>query len=215
MRQGFAIRLVSMLLDTLILLAILGLISAATTGDAFFLLKLAGDDEAEIERATEALGDTMAIVFIVLIALAFLLFWFSEILFAASPGKLVLGLRIAHEKAQPATWRQLILRWLVKNSGGLTGIIGDIAGVRALMAAGNFLGLAVFFGCFFVLGASRQALHDKIANTAVFRKSALRASPSTAFEPAHPPPSPDAASNPVAQPPRPQMIQPLESREMI
>jgi uncharacterized RDD family membrane protein YckC len=187
MRQGFAIRLLSMLLDTVIILALLGLISALTTGDPFILVKLASDDEAQIERATEALGDIMAIVFIVLVALTFLLFFFSEILFAASPGKLVLGLRIADENAQPATWRQLILRWLVKNSGGLVGLIGDIAGARAIMAAGNAAGLAIVFGCFFVLGSSRQSLHDKIANTAVFKKSTLRASQSTGFEPVLPP----------------------------
>src|SRR5437879_4909586 len=41
----------------------------------------------------------------------------------------------------------------------------------------SLLGLAAFAGCFLALGESRQALHDRIAGTAVFPKAALEPQP--------------------------------------
>jgi uncharacterized RDD family membrane protein YckC len=186
MRQGFAIRLLAMLFDTLIFLAVLALISAATTGDPLILLKLAGEDE-QAERAAEEVG----VLFLVLIVVAFLAYWFSEIYMAASPGKLALGLRIGDENGRPATLRQLAARWLAKNSGGLIQMIGDFAGARPILIAGNVAALCIVFGCFMVLGRSRQALHDTLAGTAVFKKSYLRAAGHRieAVQPASPPPT--------------------------
>jgi hypothetical protein len=36
-------------------------------------------------------------------------------------------------------------------------------------------GIAIFIGCFFVLGAAHQAFHDMIAKTAVYRRKQLAA----------------------------------------
>jgi uncharacterized RDD family membrane protein YckC len=185
MRQGFASRLLAMLCDTVIAIAVIGLISAAFTGDAFILIKLA-DNDPQAERAAESAGWGFAAALI----LFFLAFWFSEIYLAASPGKLVLGLRIGDENGVRASLRQLIVRWLVKNSGGVIEMIGDFAGVRGILAAGHVVSLAVVMGCFFVLGSSRQALHDKVASTAVFKKSDLRAAAGHGFEVIQPAPTP-------------------------
>ena len=48
--------------------------------------------------------------------------------------------------------------------------------MRALLkyTVGQVWGLVIFIGCFFVLGAKRQAIHDLIAKTAVFKKSDIK-----------------------------------------
>ena len=72
-------------------------------------------------------------------------------------------------------------------------MIGDFTGARPIMAVGHAVAWGVFIGCFFVLGSSRQALHDKVAGTAVFKKSDLRTA-GHGFEVVQPPATPPTPS---------------------
>ncbi|MBL6869106.1 MAG: RDD family protein, partial [Flavobacteriales bacterium] len=58
---------------------------------------------------------------------------------------------------EKASIDKLLLRALIKITGSFVGIIGFI----------------IFIGCFFVLGEKKQALHDIICKTAVYKKSEI------------------------------------------
>lgn len=117
----------------------------------------------------------------------------TEIFLAGSPGKLILGLRIARSDGQPATLFRLFVRCMLKKPPlgailiaspflllgfGLRGIEPNIS--NALIAtSGIFIGIscalltAVSIGDLLIFSSSKMTLHDIIANTAVFSKEDL------------------------------------------
>lgn len=95
----------------------------------------------------------------------------AEILLARTPGKLLLGLRIAREDGRPATLGRLALRFVIKQSGGLLMLAGMLAGTYLLTRIAIAPSLAIVVGFFFVLAARRQSLHDWVSKTAVYRNS--------------------------------------------
>jgi uncharacterized RDD family membrane protein YckC len=134
-----------------------------------------------IFKAVDALGmvkflsiDTSAeAIMIIILELwgAALLYMLIEAFAAATPGKMLLGMKIAAENGQRAKAVNLLLRYILKNSFFLIvlpfGIVEDMI-LSILFLA---IGLAVFVGFFLVLGEKKQALHDLISKTAVFRRT--------------------------------------------
>jgi uncharacterized RDD family membrane protein YckC len=100
-----------------------------------------------------------------------------------SPGKLLLGLRIVDEAGQPAPLPTLLIRFAVKSSSNVIAFIAVFAGVHALDTMSQIVGWGIILGFFLVLTESRQALHDKIAGTAVRRKADLGAAALSAGHP--------------------------------
>jgi uncharacterized RDD family membrane protein YckC len=88
-----------------------------------------------------------------------------------SPAKLALGLRIVGESGHPAPRATLLVRYLVKSSAALIGLVALFVAGKTLEQVSMVVSLAIFAGCFLVLTKARQAVHDKIAGTAVLRKS--------------------------------------------
>jgi len=84
--------------------------------------------------------------------------------YAATPGKLALGLRVRPgDPGGPLTWRAALLRWAGKSGAGLLQVLpfGSLAYV--VYALLNYL---------WPLGdRHRQALHDKVARTYVVRRA--------------------------------------------
>ena len=170
-RQGFGIRLGALIIDVLILIVLDFII-----GQIF-------------PRPVGVLRPVGGAAFIIFSNLFHLGYTSTEIFKAASPGKMILGLKIGSETGSPATQNQLITRWAIKNSFSLLSILtiipilGFIFGLLAFLA-----GVAVFVGCFLALGAQRQALHDIIAHTAVYRTApVVIGAPSIAVPPPPPP----------------------------
>jgi len=67
----------------------------------------------------------------------------------------------------------LIEKWvraLLKYSGTILALLAGVTSVAILGTIGSIAGLIIFIGCFFVLGDKRQAIHDLVAKTAVFKK---------------------------------------------
>jgi len=184
-RQGFGIRLAALLID-IVALIILGLIISLIFGYGFYVSYGYGG------RAT-GLGYRFVTT---LISLAY---WSTEIFRAASPGKMLLGLKIASETGAGATQNQLVMRWGLKNSGQLIGLLATIIGavipifglIISVLAA--LAALAIFVGCFLTLGAQRQALHDMLAHTAVYRLAPAQGFPVMPSQVAPPPPPPPPA----------------------
>src|SRR5213078_1724412 len=138
-RQGFGIRLGALIIDIVILI-VLSLIVNLIFGRGF----------------TFSYGATRGGVAYNLVSnLISLAYWSTEIFRAASPGKMILGLKIGSETGAPATQEQLIMRFAIKTSptllmlvASIIPFIGWIIGIVAILA-----GLAIFVGCFLALGA--------------------------------------------------------------
>ena len=88
----------------------------------------------------------------------------------ASVGKMILGIKIANEDGTKAKTGKYFSRYLLKNIAFIGAALGYLTGIYILKTIGGYGGLIIFIGCFFVLGASKQSLHDKIVKTAVFLK---------------------------------------------
>lgn len=121
-----------------------------------------------------------------------IVWWMSEIFFAATPGKLIFGLRIALANGTPASSADLFSRWMTKTW------CFWLACAAVLLANP---GLTLFSGiCFWLLavgclGAAndyRQTWHDELSHTAVFRRRDIYGDPSPArgFDALPPPPIP-------------------------
>lgn len=100
------------------------------------------------------------------------LYQLVQVATAATPGKMLLGLQIGHVDGFHASSDQLAQRYLVMYSPSLIALLALY--IPFIGVLGSLAGLALFFGCFLVLGASRQALHDNLVGTAVFRSEDLQ-----------------------------------------
>lgn len=88
-----------------------------------------------------------------------------------SPGKLALGLVIAHAGGQRGTMGLWMKRMFIKHIASFLGFLALLPALNFINYLGSFLGIVIFVGCFFALGYDRLALHDRIAGTAIFRTS--------------------------------------------
>ena len=126
--------------------------------------------------AAIAWGGFMAAFFaflatVVLICLLSVPYRLIECFTGWTPGKYMLGLRVRNEDGSQPQLSQLVGRWAAANSALILGWLsftGIPFGVLGLP-----LQIVFFLGCFLVLLPARQALHDKIAKTAVYPNDAL------------------------------------------
>ena len=134
------------------------------------LLELYGPMEenltaAGLENGVEGLLGTMAMMGI--------LYPMVEGLTGASPGKWLLGLRVANADGQPGGLPLYMKRFSIKFIRPLLIAMGALSGVSALGWMSGPAGLVISLGTLMLLAPHRQALHDKLALTAVFEKSTL------------------------------------------
>ena len=92
-----------------------------------------------------------------------------EVFRAATPGKMLLKLQIRAEDGSEADQTTLIARFALKNAGALFNILAAITTLSLFATLGGVAGLVIGVGCFLTLTAAKQALHDKMAKTAVFK----------------------------------------------
>ena len=90
-------------------------------------------------------------------------------------GKLILGIQVANADGTRASAGTLLERYALKNISFLLQLAAVFSGIRALSTLGNLGGLAIFVGCFFVIGTAHQAFHDMLAKTAVYPRSMIHA----------------------------------------
>ena len=160
-RVGFGKRLGSSLLDFIISL-LPGIVLGIYAGAAIAALLLEFFyDEAQLETIQAGFSGEIAASIIALVAslagIAFtsIFFYVLEGFTGQTPGKMILGITVANMNGEKASIDKLLLRAFIKITGSFVGIIG----------------LIIFVGCFLVLGEKKQALHDIICKTAVYKKS--------------------------------------------
>jgi uncharacterized RDD family membrane protein YckC len=159
-RVGFGPRLGAVLIDC-VAIAILGTLFGGILGSAFGLGAGAVTGAATDERGAAAAAAAVGF------------FGLIEAFTGASPGKMVLKLKIGYEDGRNAPVATYVTRWAVKYSGSILTALGLITGISFLGTLGTLAGLVVFVGCFLVLADKKQALHDMAAKTAVFNKADL------------------------------------------
>ncbi|MCX7937503.1 MAG: RDD family protein [Chlorobi bacterium] len=104
-----------------------------------------------------------------------LLYGLTEIFLAASPGKMMLGIKIASQDGTPASTQALATRWFIKSGlSSLLGVVATLSDSIVLSVLYPLVSFIVFIGYFFVFGEKRQALHDLIAKTAVYRREHIQ-----------------------------------------
>ncbi|MGH7645432.1 MAG: RDD family protein [Gemmatimonadales bacterium] len=178
-RVGFGKRLGAFLLDCVIvwgLAWLLGGTIGGLIGGRLGTMAAPGMTEADPATAAMAAGMMGAIMgTIAAMALIGTVYFLVEGFTGYTLGKLLLGIRVASADGRQAPISQLLTRFALKNINFLCTMLALLTGVALLRTIGGLMGLAIFVGCFFVLGASRQALHDMIAKTAVYPKDKIAA----------------------------------------
>jgi len=175
-RVGFGPRLLAAAIDAVVVLALTigvgGTIGGLLGGGAGGAL---GGGESGGAAAGAAIGAVLGALVGAAVAFSGFTFLYSliEALTGASPGKMLLGLKVGLEDGRRAPVSAYLARWIVKYSGSIFGLLGALPVLHILAVLASAAGLVVFLGCFLVLGDRRQALHDLAAKTAVFRKSDL------------------------------------------
>jgi uncharacterized RDD family membrane protein YckC len=112
----------------------------------------------------------MVLAFVVIGAVYFLIEGFT----GYTLGKLILGIRIANADGTAASVPTLLGRYLVKNCNYVLSLVGFVTGMHVLVTLGRLGGLIIFVGCFFTLGAAKQAFHDMLMKTAVYPKGVIK-----------------------------------------
>jgi uncharacterized RDD family membrane protein YckC len=176
-RVGFGMRFAAACID-LVVVGAVGFVAGATIGGALgggiggVLGGPAAGDEA---AAGAALGAAIGAVLGAVAAFGGFVFLYSlvEAFTGASPGKMILGLKVGTADGRRGGTALYLKRWAIKYSGTLLGLVGVLPGLHILGLLAPVAGVAIFVGCFLVLGDARQALHDLGAATAVFRKADL------------------------------------------
>ncbi len=161
-RIGFGPRLGAALIDMVIILVIM------SVGTMIFGVSLFGGGLANPDMfdGASVAGLSLAAIVLSIIPLAYMSL---EVFRAATPGKMLLKLKIRAEGGAEADQNTLVKRFLVKNSAALLNILAAVTTVSVLSTLGSVVGFVIGIGCFLVLTASRQALHDRVAKTAVFK----------------------------------------------
>jgi uncharacterized RDD family membrane protein YckC len=106
-------------------------------------------------------------------AIAPIFYMLIEGLTGASIGKRLLGLTVARADGTAGDRSLFLSRMFVKNSDRLLHLIAILPLITFLSgpveSAGSTIGLVLFIGCFLAIGRKRQALHDMVVKTAVFK----------------------------------------------
>ena len=175
-RVGFGPRFAAVLIDIAVV-AIVGFAAGAAIGGMLGsgIGGVLGGSEGGDAAAGAALGATVGAALGAVAAFGGFVFLYSliEAFTGASPGKLILGLKVGTAEGRRGSPPLYLKRWAIKYSGTVLGLLGAIPGLHALGLFAPAAGLVIFVGCFLVLGDKRQALHDMGAATAVFRKGDL------------------------------------------
>ena len=144
-REGFLMRFCAALIDGAICFAGAFALSLA-------LVPAAGVWMATVLTTVAALGYTSL-----------------EIFKAATPGKMLLKLKITNEDGTEANRQTLIKRWAIKQIPQLANFVAAITTLAIFGWVTMFCFIGYVISCCLTFRPERQALHDTIASTAVFR----------------------------------------------
>ena len=171
-RIGFGKRFGAWLLDVVIC----GILVATLGGTIGGLLGFgAAGFPTDVNDATAGAAMGAVVGMVAALGVIALVYFLVEGFTGYTLGKLLLGIRVANEDGSQASVPTLLTRYAIKNINYILSIAALVTGIQLLNTLGSVGGVVVFVGCFLVLGMSRQALHDRLAKTAVYPKAAVHA----------------------------------------
>lgn len=203
-RIGFGKRLLASTIDFVLMFVVALVIGFVGIGAFMSRMLLPGNSATGLFGAMAGILVTMVLVGVFYPLIEGFTGW--------SPAKRLLGLEIGTADGEVAPLQTLLTRYAVKNASMLVGFIGIITGISILGTAGSLLAVVVTVGCLMALMAPRQALHDRIAGTAVFKADAPREA-AAMDETTEEAPAARLAAPPVATPARPRAAPPLAPGE--
>lgn len=180
LRVGFGMRFLAWFVDWILVLVIAGGLTVLLVTNDVTVPTAQPESTAEVESmyrwmgispeeaATYAYGAASFSYALVLIAFGYSLI---SAMFGASPGKMMLGLVIANSDGRRGSMSLWIRRWAVRDANLYLQMAAIIPTLSFLDNIGAVIGIVIFIGCFMVAGQERLALHDRIAQTAIFRRS--------------------------------------------
>ncbi|MCS7000760.1 MAG: RDD family protein [Bacteroidota bacterium] len=187
LRIGFGRRFAATLLDGIIVAVVSLLLNGMISSELEPLLnekieQQTAQQSATLDELDEDSADAMMTmvrfftVWTVVVLITGLLYYgLTEIFLAASPGKMMLGIKIASQDGTPASTQALATRWFIKSGlSSLLGVVATLSDSIVLSVLYPLVSFIVFIGYFFVFGEKRQALHDLIAKTAVYRREHIQ-----------------------------------------
>jgi uncharacterized RDD family membrane protein YckC len=172
-RAGFFLRALAALIDltavTTLSLLLVDLIKNVMPGAATFLFRLMS--RVLPPDAPAGLIDTMQGLARGMLSFALVgsIYFLSEVVFGRALGKLVLRLRVDTAEPEESPLSARLLRYAAKQASMLLLLIGAVAHVQAVARAGELVAYLTVLGFIVVFSRRRQALHDLVAGTAVFR----------------------------------------------
>jgi uncharacterized RDD family membrane protein YckC len=160
-RAGFLRRFPALVLDAVIIFVLIFPLGRPASQ----LLAALGVPMSSIDTNAAAYGAFL--FYFWTIAIFYLLI---EVFAGATPGKLIMRLKVAGEGGDPASWGRRLGRYLGKVCFLL--IIPSLGMIEVELLALSFLavGLASFLGTFYIFGPGKQTLYDKLTKTAVFKR---------------------------------------------
>ena len=169
-RVGFGRRLAAMAIDGVIV-ATASILLGMTAGGVFGSLMSDVAEQTDGFLDGAILGALLGLVagFATIGAAYFVI----ELVTGATPGKRALGLVVGTESARPAPAGIRVARYLVKCSPLLLGILTAVPGFWFAATLALLATMTISVGAMMALSPQRQALHDIIARTAVYRRADL------------------------------------------
>jgi uncharacterized RDD family membrane protein YckC len=176
-RIGFGPRLGALIIDAVIcglLVAVLGgfvggMLGAVAGGAGAALADKNATSAAAMGGMIGALAG-MIIAAVVISLVYFLIEGFTGF----TLGKLILGMQVGNADGTRAPTSKLLARWACKNNNAIFTMLAAVTGIGIFKLFGTLGGLAFLVGCFFALSATKQALHDRICDTAVWPRKLIR-----------------------------------------
>lgn len=174
-RIGFGPRLGAFLIDSFVMAFLATLLVSLfmpehmgvfTQGQYLEILTGAGGTSQEAMESVWKVSQFMAHIS--------MLYMLIEGFAGATPGKMLLGLKIGRPDGSRGDQTLFLTRYMVKNSPSLLNLLATTTGIGLIGSISGIAGMLILMGGFMMLLPERQALHDRFAHTAVFRRRDLR-----------------------------------------
>ena len=188
-RIGFGARLGAAVIDVLIIFGLNFLVGGTiTTMLGIGMVNVAGELGTKVSSEAAAVEGMVAgiiatvLAMVAVMAILTLLYYLIEGIFGASPGKMILGIKVGTADGKQGNIALYLKRWAIKNFPHLLGLLAAILGLVGIIGLVGIVGiisqivaLNLFVGAFWIFGASKQCLWDKLAVTAIYKRSDLTA----------------------------------------
>ena len=172
-RIGFGRRLGAYLIDGVFFTLVM-VIAAFSTGIADELMDLfPGGDFSQLAYQIESFTEFTTNRIVPLTLAVTFVYYSLEVIFAQTPGKMLLGIIIGTDDKKLAPYSQLFMRFAMKNLSSFLTLAFVLTAASFFYTMASIVSYVILIGCLFVFGLKKQALHDMIAKTAVYFKDEL------------------------------------------